>query len=715
MNDFTKPVNPEQGKSFEEEQQFLKEIQGQIQLQMDEHENVLSEMRKEMMETRRYIREEVQSDQHFLLTQDDPVKEKQYESTYRRIQRLSQMYYKPYFGQIVFIEKEDNSLNEYYVGKTNLSVGGHPLILDWRTPVASLFYQQKLGPMSYRAPGGSIDVDLKRRRQFVIKKGELKGLFDSEIDIKDDVLQMVLSGNSGSRLKEVIATIQKEQDDVIRLEPEYNIILNGVAGSGKTTIILHRIAYLLYNYREQLNNNILILGPNRLFMDYISEVLPDLGESDNTFQDTVKGLATRLLRPTRPVMRTRDYYERILAGQDKGFAAEVRYKSSLAFKAELDRAFKGFEEEQKAVKDLTYQGHVLLTAEERNTLFYKTNARLPYLRRADRVTRIARNKLKDLRNQTIQRIRTAYRYKMKQAQEAGDLFLANDLLLEENEAIRQYLREIYRFSKSLRRLYAVPDLEKWYGEVVGKTENDAWVEDDLVGLLYIKTKLEGKGCYPVKHLVIDEAQDISAFGFHVLKQMTGADSYTIVGDVRQKIRGNDYHSMMDEWEQVMTQGEKDATKQFDLTLSYRSTKEIIDYSKKLLKRESDIRAVDRSGAEVKKLSFMTPPQLVEQIVTAAKEMQEAPEVEHSAILCRTIAEATMLYNMLKDQLDCVLISREEDGVDAPLVIMPVYFAKGLEFDGVIAVEAGGQDESGELSYILCTRALHRLTHICAGF
>ena len=234
-----------------------------------------------------------------------------------------------------------------------------------------------------------------------------------------------------------------------------------------------------------------------------------------------------------------------------------------------------------------------------------------------------------------------------------------------------------------------------------------------MGLLYIKTKLEGKGCYPVRHLVIDEAQDVSAFGFYVLKQMTGAESYTVVGDVRQKIRGLDYNSMMDQWQQVLTPAERQQVRCFDLDLSYRSTKEIIEYSRALLERESQIRAVDRHGAPVEQIFFETPMELTDLIVQEAEKLMACPEIDHTAILCHTIAEATMLHQLLKDRLDCRLVSREEDDTDAGLVIMPVYFAKGLEFDGVIAVEANQLRDGGELSYILCTRALHRLVHIRA--
>jgi DNA helicase-2/ATP-dependent DNA helicase PcrA len=183
--------------------------------------------------------------------------------------------------------------------------------------------------------------------------------------------------------------------------------------------------------------------------------------------------------------------------------------------------------------------------------------------------------------------------------------------------------------------------------------------------------------------------------------------------VRQKIRGRAYNSMMDQWEQVLTSAERAQVRSFDLDLSYRSTWEIIEYSKSLLQRDSAIHAVDRHGAPVETLEFETPTELTDQIVAKAEEMLASPEVEHAAVLCHTIAEATLLYQLLKDRIDCSLVSREDDATDTPLVIMPVYFAKGLEFDGVVAVEANQYNDGGELSYILCTRALHRLVHIRA--
>ncbi|MBO4887773.1 MAG: AAA family ATPase [Firmicutes bacterium] len=700
--------------TLQEEAENLSEVQEIIQQQMSDRLKDLGLLKQEIVEGRKFQFEEVQLKNRFQVSQSDPVKEAYYTSTYERVLQLSKMYYSPYFGMIDYLDKSlDNEEFCYYIGRSGLSRKGEPVILDWRTPAASLFYQQRLGEMVFRAPAGNREVDLKHRRQYIIKKGELKGMFDSEIDIKDDILQMVLSGSAGNRLKEVIATIQKEQDDIIREPLENNVILNGVAGCGKTTIVLHRIAYLLYNYRKQLNNNVLIIGPNELFMDYISEVLPDLGEKDTSFQFTVKELATRLVRPKKECLKTRDYYERMLTGRDKSFLREAQYKSSLTFKADLDKAFKDYEEAQKATEDLVFQNQVVMSAEERNQMFFKTQARLPYIRRCEKIKRTIRARVRDIRNDTLRRLKAAYRGKINEAKKQGNFYLANDLELEMVDVLHQYFEEVYAFIKKIRTLYDLPEVEDWYAKATKAREDKIWTEDDLIGLLYIKTKLEGKGCYPIRHLVIDEAQDISIFGFFVLRAVTGADSYTVVGDVRQKIKGNAHNSMMDNWEKVLSKDEREKIKYYELDLSYRSTKEIIEYSRNLLKYDNQMRAVDRSGEPVKHLTFLNPLKLGDMIVDEAKELIDAG-MERVAVLCQTIAEAKTLYSLVKDKIDCRLVSTEKDATDSQLLIMPVYFAKGLEFDGVIAVEASKPKEDGLLSYILCTRALHRLVHITAG-
>lgn len=699
-------------KTIEDERKMLEEVQLVIQKEMDDKLSSLGMLKSQITENRQ-LQFTTPDSLQAQMRENDTFNEVYYTTTYKRILELSRMYQTPYFGMIDFVEEDSKNEECYYIGKRGISEKGEPVILDWRAPAASLFYQQRLGSMNFQAPGGQRQVDLKHRRQYIIKNGQLKGMFDSEIDIKDEILQMVLSGSSGSRLKEVISTIQKEQDDIIRKPLNVNVILNGVAGCGKTTIVLHRIAYLLYNYRKELENNILIIGPNEIFMDYISNVLPDLGESDNSFQFTVKELATRLVRPKRDIMLTRDYYERMLTGRDKSFLKEAQYKSSLGFKQDLDQAFKRFEEAQMAAEDLIFQNQVVMSADERNQMFTKTQVRLPYLRRCEKIKRTARARVRDIRDDTIRRLKLAYRQKIQKANRANDIFLANSLALERKEVLHKYYQEVYLFIRSLRALYEKPSVEDWYARAINAPQDKIWTEDDLIGLLYIKTKFEGKGCYPIRHLVIDEAQDISSFGFYVLRQVTGAESYTVVGDVRQKIKGDAHNSMMDNWQKVLSPTEREKVEYTELDLSYRSTKQIIEYARSLLKTRNEIRSVDRNGKPVQHLEFNNPMELKDMIADAARQMQK-DEMEHIAILCQTIAEARFLYQLVKDEIPCKLVETEHDAMTDAIQIMPVYFAKGLEFDGVIAVEASKPKEDGLQSYILCTRALHELVHITAG-
>ncbi|MGL5245828.1 MAG: ATP-dependent DNA helicase, partial [Sarcina sp.] len=236
-----------------------------------------------ILDYRKNALEEYRDDEDKLIEYFDHeryVKEQSFNTIDRKLKELTILKESPYFGRVTFIDKEFNETDTLYIGRFGVTPEGsyEPTIVDWRAPVASLFYHGSLGDAKYKSPDGEIETDILGRRQIIVKKGTLQGVFDSAIDVKDDILQMVLSSNSSEKLKDVIMTIQAEQDEIIRQDRTKNIVVNGVAGSGKTTIALHRVAYLLYNYRKELQDKVLILGPNSIFMEYISQVLPSLGE-----------------------------------------------------------------------------------------------------------------------------------------------------------------------------------------------------------------------------------------------------------------------------------------------------------------------------------------------------------------------------------------------------------------------------------------------------
>ena len=698
-----------QEKGMETEKQHLALTQQQIQQEMDRLLRELGLMKQEIVDYRKYLTEEVPQKQYHMMNIGSEVKENQYTQTYQRIVELSRMYYAPYFGMICFQEEGESLEESYYIGKRGLTQNGDPLILDWRAPAASLFYQQHLGAMSFRAPGGEIQVDLKQRRQYIIKDGELKGMFDSELDIKDDILQMVLSGSSGDRLKEVIATIQKEQDDLIRAPLSENVLLDGVAGSGKTTIILHRVAYLLYNFRSKLKDNILILGPNQIFMEYISQVLPDLGETEGTYQRTLRRLAEEVLELTEPVMRAGEYFEKLMHGQDEVWRQSVYERADIRYMKTLDQALEAYEQEQRLAEDLVFQGKLILSAQEANTLFDKTYHNMPYNKRVRRIKRLINSRLADMRNRYVRKLQKEYEQKIQKAKASGHGDLANRLRYEGNEKLYQFMKEMYEYRVFLRDVFPVPQIEIWYRERLRKGDTEAWIEEDLWAMLYLAARFQGKGLFPVRHLVVDEAQDVSALGLAALLRVTGTESLTVVGDIRQKIKGREYPSLMDEWQKAMPAAMRKQIKPYELRTSYRSTRQIMEYAMAGLEDtlRCPVQTVERPGEPVREWHAhftkqdMTP--LLQEGITWLREQN----MERIAILTENMEQARFIADYLGIEAE-VVTGEKKKNTTGKIPVLPVYFAKGLEYDGVIAVDTM---QDSLTHYVLCTRALHRLIHI----
>ena len=307
-----------------------KEILNYIQKRKDVADYIL-EYRKKFIEEYRDDEDKVME----YFDHERYVKEEMYRTIDRKLAEFTKLKESPYFGKVNF---EDNGYAEQiYVGRYGLTPEGSfdAAVVDWRAPVASLFYKGTLGETSYKSPDGEVPVDILARRQIMIKKGKLEGFFDSDVDVKDDILQMILSSNAGEKLKDIVMTIQKEQDEIIREERMKVVVVNGVAGSGKTTIALHRVAYLLYNFREQLGDKVLILGPNDIFIDYIRDVLPTLGES-NVNQQTFAHFAMNEIGLNESVVDFTAYLEEVLKGNEE-VINEIKYKAGEEFIAVLDK------------------------------------------------------------------------------------------------------------------------------------------------------------------------------------------------------------------------------------------------------------------------------------------------------------------------------------------------------------------------------------------
>ncbi|MEW8956650.1 UvrD-helicase domain-containing protein [Clostridium sp.] len=636
------------------------------------------------------------------------VQEEAFKTIDRKLKELNTLKYSPYFGRIIFEDKEFEDVEKYYIGRFGVTPEGYdePLIIDWRAPVASLFYAGTLGEHYYSAPGGEIEVDLQGRRQYIIKKGELQGCFDSDIDVKDEILQMVLSSNSNEKLKDIVMTIQKEQDEIIRNERLSVTVVNGVAGSGKTTIALHRIAYLLYNYRKQLEDKTLILGPNSIFMEYIGNVLPSLGEGNGVKQSTFREFAMQFIEDNKEIVPFTYEIEQVLKGEEE-FLKEIKYKGSESFLGDLDKLIEDLNENYFKVGSLLFNNEVLVDKEEILSMINKDFKAMPLFRRSAKVKRILYNKIRYKRDDIFRDIESKYK-KIKEEMPKDKLAVEeNNINFKRKIEIRNLLREVLNAKESLRYL----DGEKVEDIYNRFNNNKILLNDDLGAILYLKINLQGlKVKEELKHVVIDEAQDYSMLQFIVIKKLTGCNSFTIVGDVNQRLIKKEVESPMMNLHKIFP---KESIKMFSLNKSYRSTKEIMDYANKFITGDNIVPLV-RSGDKVYEEEVNSIEELAVSIKNTIDDMEEEG-LESLAIICRNKDQINKIAPVLKETMNIKVLDNEDIIYRGGNVLIPSYFAKGLEFDGVIMVDEDGENSEDLVKYVMCTRALHRLYNYKINF
>lgn len=655
--------------------------------------NYIKEYRKENLEE--YRDDEDMGIEYF--DHDKFLQEESFKIIDKRLKELTELKLSPYFGRITFLDKDIEEVEDIYIGKYGLKKEGAylPTIVDWRAPVASLFYAGTLGEYHYECPAGRVDVDIEKRRQYIIKRSELLGLFDSDLDVKDEILQMVLSSNTNEKLKDIILTIQKEQDEIIRQPRNGVVVVNGVAGSGKTTIALHRIAYLLYNFRKYLENKVLILGPNFIFMEYISRVLPSLGE-DGVKQNTFREFALSLLNIPEEIMDFSTKMQQVLEG-DKSLEEDILKKTSESFIDNLDGLIEKLEKNYYNVENIMFRGKVVVNAEEIKAMFSDYYKSMPLFRRAAKIKRICISRIKDERDNIFRDIKAKYKEKQESLSESDREFQENDFEFKRRLEIRDLIRDVMNTRKSLNWL----DGEDVYSIYKKYNGDGVLIDEDLAPMLYLEIKLWGlKSNDDIKHVVIDEAQDYSSLQFKVIQELTGAKSFTVVGDCNQRLIVNKNIPMM-HLNDIL---ESESIKEFNLKKSYRSTKQIMEYANSFTGYE-EVPFV-REGEKVQVQNFKN----IGDSITRIKETIELllkDGLENIAVICRTSSMTKEISKQLKKSINIRSIDNEYMIYNGGVVVIPSYLAKGLEFDGVIIVDENkeGQDL---VKYIMSTRALHRL-------
>lgn len=664
------------------------------------------EITKYILDSRKKNVEEFEDDEDKIIEYFDHerfVKEEAFKTIDKRLKELITLELSPYFGRVDFNEEDEKQ--RIYVGRFGVTPQGayEPLIVDWRAPVSSLFYTGSLGKNEYTAPLGKVGVDILKKRQYIIKKKKLVGLFDSSVDIKDDILQLVLSKKAEDKLKDIVMSIQQEQDNIIRQPRNKVVVVDGVAGSGKTTIALHRVAYLLYNHRDVLQDKVLILGPNPIFMEYISSVLPSLGEV-GVNQKTYKEFAAELLNiEYSNIMSSKDYMENIL--NDNGeVIKDAAYKNSDEFIKDLDGLIHSVEEESYKFQHVIYNDKIVVSKSEIEEMYTNYYNNMPLFRRVKKIKRIIFSKLKDQRDNIIRDIEQKYRETINKLSKDELKLQGTALDYNRKLKIREAIKMLINVKKSLTFLEE-PSIEELYRN---KFVENSYTVDDLTALLYLFIRFKGLSMSKeIKHVVIDEAQDYSSLSFKVIKEITDCKGMTIVGDTNQRLIPLGGKISFSEINNII---ENVKTEHFKLNKSYRSTKEIMEYSNKFLDKDIMVPLV-RNGEEVKLINSKSQEEFINHLNNTLKSYVKK-EFDSIAVVCRDLESTNKYGKILAETNSLKIIDTEDIIYQGGTVVIPSYLAKGLEFDAVIIIKDKKCDyEKDKFMYVMATRALHELTVI----
>lgn len=603
----------------------------------------------------------------------------------QRRHRFRKMLDSPFFGRVDFRFEGEEEAETFYIGIGNFAekTGGIPLVYDWRAPVSGLFYDYDKGPASYTAPAGEITGEIMSKWQYKIRGGKMLYEFESDIKIDDEILKAELGSNGEVQLKNIIRTIQKEQNAIIRNTKDKVLVIQGAAGSGKTSIALHRIAYLLYHDRKNLkSSNILVLSPNGVFADYISHILPELGE-ENIREMSFDLFAYKELKDTAADCEDRyDQIERSIAHPRK--RDYFHEKQSVEFLNSMERFFLEMEDELMRFRDVEYKGFVK-TEKEIIELFYFKFLDIPLLSRMDAVADYFIDEVETLRGSDLpDEERDSVREKFLKMYETRDLYVLYSHFLK-----REGYPGLPRISYEKRRLRY----------------------EDVYPVLYMKYSLfRQKGDSHIKHLVVDEMQDYSRMQYLILKKMFPC-RMTILGDKAQTMD----ERVQDVLEFLPGIFGKDI-RRIVMNKSYRNTVEIAGYANALA-GITDMELFERHGAPVDEAEFPSMSEALEKVLECLNVGEDG--FETAAVILRTEGEALAAWTFLKEQMDwkgfdtdnrLSYLDRNSSSFRKGLTVTTFYLAKGLEFDQVFSVFPG-KDTSPlvqQARYIAATRALHEL-------
>ncbi|MDW7670619.1 MAG: RNA polymerase recycling motor HelD [Bacillota bacterium] len=667
---------------------------------------------------------------------------------------------KPYFARMDLKQQDKDDVEEFYIGKVSLfdETMDTPMVVDWRAPIASVYYDGRLGKTTYEATGIEYEIDLYKKRQYTIEEGTLVDYMDVDISTSDAFLQASLEHHAGEKLKDIVATIQEEQNTIIRADIEKPLIVQGVAGSGKTTIALHRIAYLIYTHSDTfMPEDFMIIAPNNLFLDYISGVLPELG-AERVRQTTYIDFMLDVIGKKLKLRDTNEKLKWLVKNDADGDEAAKKqlvsraaaYKNSMAMKRILDHYIYRIKMDLLPEEDFAIEGEVLLSSDEICHLVHVDYAYLPVYKRIDRLKQVLAKAVKASSRKILEKVEREYDQQLDRIRDREEPSHARTtklvrLMNQRDEkltaikkgvknAVNAYIDKVPRDTLLgfYQAMLTSPGI-MGYGAAPEETDivrhlleegqelfsaNRVEVED-LAALVCLKHQLFGLDeALDIKYAVIDEAQDFSNFQFAVLREILNTDRFTILGDLSQGIH---MYRSIENWDYV--QHEVFSTEANFLTLeqSYRTTIEIMNLANAVLEQSPldhliMAKPVVRHGQKPVLKTVDDEKQLVAAISEHIGSLK-AEAITTVAVITKTQEEARQLHKKLtkQTQWEMALIDEKTMHFDHQVVVMPAHLAKGLEFDAVIVATAKDRfaiDElDAKLLYVAMTRALHRLAVI----
>ena len=656
---------------------FLKKVIGNTDASVKDHVDTLAEYKDYIWFNKdidpheiRSMRESILN--HFALG----------ESVINKRKRLTKILAIPYFGRIDFLEKKENSkVMPIYIGIHTFydPESRATLIHDWRAPVSSMFYDHELGEAGYRSPSGEIKGVISLKRQYRIRGGKMEFMIESALTVHDDILQKELSSNADDKMKNIVATIQREQNRIIRNEDIRTLIIQGVAGSGKTSIALHRIAYLLYTFRDSISSkDILIISPNKVFSDYISNVLPELGE-ETVPETSMEQILSGVLEHKYKYQTYFGLVNELLEKPSSSLINRIAYKASFGFISELDKFILHIENTYFKAADVKLTKYITIPAPFIEEQYLRFN-RYPIRRRFDAM---ADYMLDMLKIQYAFTVTTAGRNLLKK--EIRLMFAGNNDI------------QVYK------------DFFKWTNNPgMFKMRKGHTLEySDLAPLAYLHLALEGNGNQPfrVKHLLIDEMQDYSPIQYKVIQKLFPCRK-TVLGDAGQSV--NPYGSSTAE----TIQKSLTASEIMKLCKSYRSTFEITDFAQKI-HPNAELEPVARHGEKPQILQFGSAVEELSGIMGLISTYRKSG-YKSLGIICKTEQQAREMADVLKSYAnDISFLSSQSSAFVQGIVITSAHMAKGLEFDEVIIPQTDERNYRSEIDksmlYVAVTRAMHRLT------